>query len=98
MAVQLQLTRKADGKVADLVALDNEICDVLGVEPHPRDFYVGWVDTIGFSLACGKTFEEVRSHWCDPNEYGEPTERDLERGRVIDYLETYFDNTSYGCR
>jgi hypothetical protein len=94
MAVQLELTRKVDGSRVPLVPLDDEICSVLGVEPNPVEFLAGWMDTIGFTLALGGTFDEARVRWFG----GRDDEKSILRGRIIDYLETYFDNTSYGTR
>lgn len=57
-----QLTRKSDlqsGPVS-LVKIDSELCGLLGVEIHPVKYVRGWFDFIGFGLATGSTFADIR--------------------------------------
>ena len=52
---------------ASIIEIDSLLCKGLGVECHPVHWHRGWVDSIGFSLACGKTWNEIREIWeeCD---------------------------------
>jgi len=55
------LTRKSDvaaGPVP-LITIDEEICKHFGVEPDPKWYYRSWFDTIGLTLAMGKSFEWI---------------------------------------
>lgn len=54
-----QLIRKATGKAAVLQEVDEELCRYFGEEPHETRWFCHWYDTIGFALACGKSFD-----WC----------------------------------
>lgn len=58
-----QLTRKTEpekGPVS-LNAIDAELCGVLGREVHPTAYCMGWFDYIGFKLAMGRSFEEIKA-------------------------------------
>ncbi len=48
-------------KYVPLEIVDEEICKALGKSVHPTEYYMGWYDSIGLMLACGKTFEEIES-------------------------------------
>lgn len=56
-----QLSRKTSEKFSPvpLAHIDNEMCEHFKVEPHPVAYYRGWVDDIGFSLAMGKSFDQI---------------------------------------
>jgi len=88
MAAYLALRDKTTGDLRmgrDLIDIDNELCAALGVQPDDDHFYRSWVDTIGFSLALGKSFEEARTQWS----------YDADLQRVVSYLEARYENTSY---
>lgn len=85
MALQLRL--EENGKPVDLAKLDEDICKALGVECDASKWYLGWMDTVGFILACGKTMEEAREY-CKDFYY--------DYGPILDYLESRnLENTSY---
>lgn len=86
MALQLALTHKTTGERVNLVKVDEEIANAVGDAVHPERWCRFWMDTVGFSLACGKSFVETREYWADRPELLE----------VIDYLENTYNNTSYG--
>lgn len=91
MAAYLALRDKVTGDLRmgrDLIEVDNELCEALGVTPDDDRFYREWVDLVGFSLALGKSFDETRDIF--------KTDADLQR--VIGHLESRYDNTSYHGR
>lgn len=55
------LTKIGENFPTSLIAVDNAICEHLGVTPSPKYYYHGWYDSIGFRLAIGKTFAEIRN-------------------------------------
>ncbi len=63
MAVNFQLIHRhyPDGPVS-LNGVDEAICQYLGVPVHATRYRSWWFDVIGFRLACGKTWEQVRHH------------------------------------
>ncbi len=88
VAAVLALKHKETGNVAcgrGLIEVDEDMCKVVGVEPDDVTFYKEWVDTVGFGLAVGRTYNEIRENFPD-------------HGDVIDYLETYYDNDSFRDR
>ena len=54
-----QLIRKTTGQAEKFSVIDNEICAHLGVQPHPVYYHNGWYDSIGLSIACGKTIPQL---------------------------------------
>lgn len=97
MAAYLSLTSKTDGKQyfgQGLVKVDEMMCEALGVECSPVDFYRCWVDRMGFTIAvCDKPLAEALERYrkVDANGF-EPYAEDLP---VIDWLVENFENSSY---
>ena len=75
-----------NGVAVPLVRIDREICQLLGVEEHPTrwcDIRDGdWFNTLGFGMACGKTYEQLRELY-------------PEAVKVIDYLESKYTINAY---
>lgn len=63
MAVHFQLIRKTASEVGpvNLVDLDAEIAREFGDEPDDVRYYYGWFDSIGWRLASGRTWDEIRA-------------------------------------
>lgn len=55
-----QLTRKGESQPASLIRVDEEICKLLNQPVHAQLYCFGWFDSIGFPIACGKSYEEIR--------------------------------------
>lgn len=56
-----QLTKKGEQEATPLNTIDRELCALLGVEEHPKLYAGHWFDHIGFKLALGKTFEQIKA-------------------------------------
>lgn len=56
-----QLIDKTTGQPVILQKLDDKICEHMGVTPDPVKYYRCWFDIIGFKLACGKNFDQIRA-------------------------------------
>lgn len=99
MAAYLELTDKATGEVyahGRLIDLDKEICDHLGLPCDPQVWVLSWMNTVGYALAMGATWEHIRKYIPEPDEL-------LPDGRdpclsLVDYLENRFVNTSFHSR
>lgn len=89
-----QLTCKTRGKPINLQQIDAEICQFLCVPCDPNRWVCDWYNTIGFALAMGKTFPQIRAIWEDAAEGAEPSEveQDFE---VLAYLETNFTSDAW---
>lgn len=63
MAAHFNLTRKSapDAGPVNLHDLDVEICALIGEPVHPTRYCIGWFDSIGYWLAVGKTWDEIRT-------------------------------------
>ncbi len=88
MAAYLKLVRKSDGVVFQgnkLVELDELIAEAMGEKPDPVNWFCGWMDSIGFLLALGKSFADLKQSY-----------KDSPMGlRISEWLEANFDNQSY---
>lgn len=68
MAVNFSLTDKTTKSVVKLLDVDKEICALFDIPVHDKDWggehgVRNWYDTIGFQLASGKTYDEIRLHY-----------------------------------
>ena len=55
-----QLLRKTDGAAEVLQTVDKLLCEHFQVEVHAKYWFHDWYDFVGFKLACGESFEEIR--------------------------------------
>lgn len=60
MGACFNLTKKGESSPTSLNRIDEEICDLLGIEVHPRRWAYAWYDYIGWELAFGHSFETIR--------------------------------------
>lgn len=82
-----QLTR--DGQAVGLVQIDEEMCRHFGEPCHPERWFRAWYDCIGFDLAAGKSFAEVRAI------YAAPAWADSGLLPVAEWLEAHFTPRSW---
>lgn len=80
-----QLIRKSTGQAAKLNEIDEELCKMLGVPVHPTMWVNAWHNTIGFGLACGRSFDQLREE--ERQRKDEWVEVSL---KIIDYLDANF--------
>jgi hypothetical protein len=63
------LTRKGESKPAILQEIDDEMRVEFGEEPDPEQWLWGWYDTIGYGLALGRDWAQLREQFAeDPAE------------------------------
>lgn len=60
MAVCFQLFPIGSQEAMPLTAVDAAMCWHFRVGCHPTKWHGVWYDIIGFKLACGKSFQQVR--------------------------------------
>lgn len=68
MAAYFQLTPRNDDAShgpMSLSAIDEGFCQLLGVPVDPDKYVASWYDVIGFSLAMGKTIDQLRRRFID---------------------------------
>jgi len=85
MAVCFQLLDKTTQEPTPLAQIDDRICEHLGVESHPKMYHAGWYDTIGFCLACGDSFDKIRTTF----------EHDDEYQKIINFLDEHYTPKSW---
>lgn len=49
-----------DGVAVPLAQIDDEMCKHFDVEPHPARYYGSWYDAIGWELAHGRPFDQIK--------------------------------------
>ena len=84
------LTRKGETEPASLSAIDEELCALLKRPIHPTRYVEGWYDSIGFALACGRSWEQIKEL------FSSPWEDDLRK--IIVYLETNYITNAWAER
>lgn len=57
------LTPKGQDKPESLSIIDEKICQELNRPSDDQYYCLEWYDRIGFSLACGRTFAELKDRY-----------------------------------
>ena len=90
MANCFTLTRKGESKPASLQAIDDEMRVEFGEEPDAERWLWGWYDTIGFALALGRDWDQIRGKYTQDHYASDGGEFAQNTVRVIDWLEANF--------
>ena len=92
-----QLSRKTSEKftAVSLYEIDEEMCKHFNVKYSTIRYYGEWYGSVGFSLAMGKSFEEIRKEFepcleSDPDNFW--SKRRLE---IVDWLAANFVSDSW---
>lgn len=56
-----------DGAAVPLLDIDEEMCRYFGVACDPKAWHHAWYDIVGYALAMGRTFDEIRARYEDPH-------------------------------
>ena len=54
-----------DGAAVSFLIVDEEMCRHFDAACHPTRYFEGWYDTIGYGLAAGDSFDQIRSTYAD---------------------------------
>ena len=65
MPACFQLWKKGENSPSSFQDIDVEICNLFGEEVDPIKYILGWYDAIGFRIAMGKSFEEIRQEYIE---------------------------------
>jgi hypothetical protein len=107
MAVYFNLTRKSAPEAGPVVlnVVDAEICTLVGQSVHKTRYCLGWFDAIGFWLASGENWAQVRerhTRWRGETE-GLSAENEAAHNayydglaKILDWLETNFTVECWG--
>lgn len=95
-----QLTRKGYPSPAVLQSIDAELCQNLDLPFSEDKWACGWYDLIGFSLACGRTFDEIADaikEGCikDNNEDIRQRDRGYQLLRINHYLNEHYTTDAW---
>lgn len=97
MAACFQLIKKGTEEPALLNSIDEELCAHFNVPVHPNDWYKNWYNTIGFRLALGKTFDEIKPELQKlAEEY--PDSECPQLVLIVDYLQEHYESTNWSER
>lgn len=85
MPIRYYLRRKADGPnggAVDPSDVDVELCELLGVKPHPEDYVKGWWDILGYVSVYegGLASQKVRAL----------LDHDVQMIQMLDYLDSKY--------
>ena len=89
------LTPKGEETPDSLGRVDAKICAHFGAPVHPKFFLWEWYTMIGFRLAMGRTWEEIRQSFREgiaDNEFVDGYTKLLE---VVDFLEATYEPCSW---
>lgn len=85
------LTRKGESQPAGLQEIDDGMCIEFGEEPDEKRWLWGWYDTIGYGLALGRDWTQLREQFAEDPAESERTNMFRRRMlAVIDWLETHY--------
>lgn len=90
-----QLIRKSDPEAGavSLQRIDEEMCLHFNEPCHPERWFRNWYNSIGMSLAFGRTFEELRKR---PEEDGDWEPEDVQEWvSMIDWLDANFTTNAW---
>lgn len=91
-----QLFDKASSEAVVLTHVDERICkEVYNVEPHSKHWgstVFNWYDTIGFTIAMGNDFSQVRDHYTQSDIWSEELPIITQ---VLDFLEANYTTRSF---
>lgn len=80
-----RLISKETKRTVSLLKIDEELCELLNVPCDPMEYVHRWYDTIGFGLAMGKTFEQLKDIYKGlPNTI-----------KIIEYLEAHYTSDAW---
>lgn len=91
MPAKFTLCRKEENTPILFTTIDEEMCVALNVRCDAEKYYKNWYSTIGLSLACGKSFQNIRED-CK----GYPDEKVILR--IINFLDNNFTANSWHSR
>jgi len=92
MAAYFQLYPKGSKIPATFISVDEAICKHFGVEPDDKRYYESWYDTIGFALACGRSYDWMRENFREKDgTFGDYAVLQ----QIIDYMEMHYDHDAW---
>jgi hypothetical protein len=79
-----------------LVEVDNRICEHLGETPDEVKYAHYWYDIIGFKLALGRNWDDIRKDFAE-NVAESPQYADEYAilGKIVDFLEANYDTNAF---
>jgi hypothetical protein len=100
MAAYLSIRHLETGDIyngSKLIEVDEMLARAMGHEPHPENWFAGWMDWAGFSMAVrgDKPIADALSVYMEPSQFGEPS---AELVNVCNWLIANFENASYHAR
>ena len=93
------LTRKTDGKVANLNEVDDELRRYFKEPPDAEHWLWSWYDTIGLALALGRTFDDIIKE-CHENieQHPDDTKYYLRKLEIAKYLSDSYTSDAWAER
>ena len=95
------LTRKGEKDCSTMQAIDAKMCIHFGAPCDEKRYHAEWYNIIGFSLACGKSFEsqreEFRKQVASLSEAGQydQAHREMHYIAICDWLEANYTSDAW---
>jgi len=88
------LTRIGESEPTKLQTIDDMMRAHFGAPADPVKWYLGWYNSVGFALAVGKRFSEIKKIYRDyVAESHEPADEQMVK--VIEWLEENFESNAW---
>ena len=93
------LTRKGESTPSSLQHIDDEMRVEFGEEPDEIRWLWGWYNVVGFGLAMGRDWTQLRKQFAEDPAESERTNMSRRRMlAVIDWLETHYVSNAWAER
>ena len=93
------LTRKGENAPASLQTIDDLMRVAFGEEPDPKRWLWGWYDVVGFGLALGRDWTQLREQYAeDPAESERTNTFHRQMLTVIDWLDEHYTTDAWAER
>jgi hypothetical protein len=97
MAAYLSIRHKMTNEVynsSKLIEVDDMLARAMGQEPHSENWFEGWMDWAGFSMAlrADKPIADALSVYMKPSQFGEPNPASV---AICQWFIDNFENASY---
>jgi hypothetical protein len=99
MPACFQLIDRQTGQPAIFQQIDDKMRESFGAPPNDKEYMNGWYDSIGFRLALGKTWNDIRDEF--ELEYRSDVNSGRERSiyprliSITNWLEDHYESSSW---
>ena len=86
----IQLISRETNEATKFSTIDDRLCQWLGVEPDKERYHAAWYDIIGFRLALGQSFAQIKEYFTKEMQTSKYSDEYAHLWRIADWLETNY--------